>query len=129
MPCLEGKEFIATGAVSFHGTFVVSDGFVHFSVIQQFTGTAVPVSGGGPTYVESGNVDKVTFSARAVEVGDRIVQTRINNDRFLGYIDGKLVSSATIRIHEVQHYVGTQTVTVNPIPSRCWWRRRVSCPA
>ena len=69
----------------------------------------VPVDGQGPTYVESGNVDKVNFTARDVSAGVALVQTRVNNDRFLGYVDGKLVASATIRIHEVEHFVGLDT--------------------
>ncbi|HSD80840.1 MAG TPA: hypothetical protein VLB47_09265, partial [Solirubrobacteraceae bacterium] len=71
--------------------------------------TLVPVDGQGPTYVESGNVDKVTFTARAVAAGETIVRTSINNDRFLGYVDGKLVASATIRIHQIEHFVGIDT--------------------
>jgi hypothetical protein len=109
LPCLEGKEFIASGNVSFRGTFVDSEGFFHFSGIEHFSATLVPVDGQGPTYVESGNIDKVNFTARAVPAGDEIVQTRVNNDRFLGYVDGKLVASATIRIHEVQHFVALDT--------------------
>jgi hypothetical protein len=109
LPCLEGTEFIGTGSVSFRGTFVESDGFFHFSGIEQNSGTLVPVDGQGPTYVESGNVDKVTFTARAVSAGEQIILTRINNDRFLGYEDGKLVASATIRIHELEHVVGLDT--------------------
>jgi hypothetical protein len=109
LPCLEGKEFVATGSVVFRGTFVNSEGFLHFTGIQRFSGTLVPVDGQGPTYVESGNVDKVNFTARDVSAGVQLVQTRVNNDRFLGYLDGKLVASATIRIHEVEHFVGLDT--------------------
>lgn len=109
LPCLEGKEFVATGGVVFRGTFVNREGFLHFTGIQRFSGTLVPVDGQGPTYVESGNVDKVNFAARDVSAGVELVQTRVNNDRFLGYVDGKLVASATIRIHELEHFVGLDT--------------------
>jgi hypothetical protein len=109
LPCLEGKEFVATGSVVFRGTFVNSEGFFHFTGIQRFSGTFVPVDGHGPTYVESGNVDKVDFTARDVSGGVQLVQTRLNNDRFVGYLDGKVVASATIRVHEVEHFVGLDT--------------------
>jgi hypothetical protein len=109
LPCLEGKEFVATGSVVFRGTFVNRNGSFQFTGIQRFSGTLVPVDGQGLTYVESGNVDKVNFTARDVSAGVRLVQTRVNNDRFLGYVDGKLVASATIRIHEVEHFVGLDT--------------------
>jgi hypothetical protein len=109
LPCLEGKEFVATGSVVFRGTFVNSEGFFHFTGIQRFSGTLVPVDGQGPTYVESGNVDKVNFTAHDVSAGVQLIQTRVNNDRFLGYVDGKVVASTTIRIHEVEHFVGLDT--------------------
>jgi hypothetical protein len=57
-------------------------------------------------YVESGNVDHTSFTARRVSTDFNLVQTHVNNDRFLGYGDGSLVASATIRIHEVEHFVG-----------------------
>ncbi len=98
-----------TGGASFRGTFVNSEGFFHFSGIEHFSATIVPVDGQGPTYVESGSVDKVNFTAREVSAGVELVQTRVNNDRFLGYVDGKLVASATIRIHELEHFVGLDT--------------------
>jgi hypothetical protein len=109
LPCLEGKEFVATGSVVVRGTFVNREGFLHFTGIQRFSGSLVPVDGQGPTYVESGNVDKVDFTARDVSAGAQLVQTRVNNDRFVGYLDGKVVASATIRIHEVEHFVGLDT--------------------
>jgi hypothetical protein len=48
LPCLEGKEFLATGSAVFRGTFVDAgdDGF-HFSQIEKFEGTAVPVGRSG----------------------------------------------------------------------------------
>lgn len=109
LPCLEGKEFVATGSVVFRGTFVNSEGLFHFTGIQRFSGTFVPLDGQGSTYVESGNVDKVNFTARDVSAGVQLVQTRANNDRFVGYLDGKVVASATIRVHEVEHFVGLDT--------------------
>jgi hypothetical protein len=39
----------------------------------------------------------------------QINQTNIINDQFLGYVDGKLVTTATVRVHEVQHFVGLDT--------------------
>jgi hypothetical protein len=131
LPCLEGTEFTLTGSRSFIGAFVASDGFFHFVVTNQFSSTLVPVDGQGPTYVESGNVDHITFTTAVVPAGARINQTRINNDRFIGYVNGKVVASATIRIHQVEHFVGVDTdgdgvpdtftvsVTIND----------VSCPA
>lgn len=109
LPCLEGKEFIFTGSEAFRGTFVNSEGFFHFSGIQQFSATIVPVDGQGPTYVERGSVERIDFTARAVSAGVELVQTHVNNDRFVGYVDGKLVASATIRIHELEHFVGLDT--------------------
>jgi hypothetical protein len=73
----------------------------------------VPVDGQGPTYVESINADRVDFTARAVPAGVRLVQTHVNNDRFMGYVNGKVVASATIRIHEVEHFRGLDTDSDN----------------
>ena len=109
LPCLDGKEFILTSGVNSSGTFVSNVGFFHFAGIERNFGTAVPVDGRGPTYVESGNADRIDFTARAVPAGDEIVQTHINNDRFVGFLDGKVVASATIRIHEVEHFRGLDT--------------------
>jgi hypothetical protein len=69
----------------------------------------VPVDGQGPTYVESGNADRVDFTARVVPAGEELVQPHVSNDRFVGYVNGKIVASATIRIHEVEHFVGLDT--------------------
>ena len=110
MPCLEGKEFVTSGGSTFRGTFVSDeDGFFHVTVIEKFFGTAIPVDGQGPTYVEAPNVNKVNFTVRIGEAGDRIVRTNLNNDRFIGYLDGERITSATIRIHEVEHVVGVDT--------------------
>jgi hypothetical protein len=109
LPCLEGTAFIGTSSEIFRGTFVNSEEFFHFSGTNRFSGTLVPVSGEGPTYVEGGNVEKINFTARAVAAGERINSTNIINDQFIGYVDGKRVSTATIRIHEVEHFVGVDT--------------------
>ena len=109
LPCLEGTEFTLTGGVRFSGTFVGSDDSVNWHLTRRFFGRLVPLTGEGPTYVESGSVEQFNVSFRAASAGTTIVQTRVNNDRFLGYLDGKLVASATVRIHEVEHFVGLDT--------------------
>ena len=109
LPCLEGKEFTLTGSVSSRGTFVNSPDFFHFSGIEKFSATLVPVDGQGPTYVERGAVAHHNETAHIVSTGFDLVQTDVNNDRFFGYVDGKLVASATIRIHELEHFVGADT--------------------
>jgi len=109
LPCLEGKEFVLTGGVNFRGNFVNSEQFFHFAGIERHFGTLVPVDGQGPTYVESGNADRLDFTARVVAAGQELVQTHVNNDRFVGYVNGKVVASATIRVHEVQHFRGLDT--------------------
>ena len=109
LPCLEGKEFVVTGGVNFRGSFVNSEQFFHFAGIERHFGTLVPVDGQGPTYVESGNADRFDFTARVLPAGEELVQTHVNNDRFVAYVNGKVVASATIRIHEVQHFRGLDT--------------------
>jgi hypothetical protein len=109
LPCLEGQQFLVSGGQSFHGTFVADNGFLHVTNIEKFFATAVPVDGQGPTYVEAPNVNKTTFTTRAVSARDEIVSTNVNNDRFLGYVDGQRVTSATIRIHQVEHFVALDT--------------------
>jgi hypothetical protein len=109
LPCLEGQEFVLAGGVNFRGNFVNSEQFFHFAGIERHFGTLVPVDGQGPTYVESGNADRVDFTARAVPAGVELVQTHVNNDRFVAYVNGKVVASATIRIHEVEHFRGLDT--------------------
>jgi hypothetical protein len=106
LPCLEGSRFLVTGGESFHGTIVADGGSLHVSKIEKFFATAVPVDGQGPTYVEAPNVNKTTFTLREGAAGDRIVETNVDNDRFIGYLDGAPVTSATIRIHQVEHVVG-----------------------
>ena len=109
LPCLEGKEFTLTGSVASRGTFINSPDFFHFSGLEKFSATLVPVDGQGPTYVENQRPEHNIFIARAVDGGFDLVQTFVNNDRFVGYVNGKRVSSATIRIHELQHFVGVDT--------------------
>ena len=108
MPCLEGKEFIATGAEFIRGNFVdAGDAGFHFFQNEKHEGTAVPVDGQGPTYVESGAVDISVFNTRTVS--GVFTFTRMNTDSFVAYEDGKVVSAQTIRIHELEHITATDT--------------------
>src|SRR4051812_48360944 len=109
LPCLEGKQFTLTGSVSSRTTVVSSPDFFHFSALEKHTGTLVPVDGQGPRYVETNNVEHNVGTARRVSTGFNLVQTFVNNDRFVGYVGGKRVASATIRIHELEHFVGIDT--------------------
>ena len=109
LPCFEGKAYSVTGGESFRGTFVAKDDAFTVTNQEKFFGTAVPVDGQGPTYVEAPNVNKTNFTTRTVSSGDEIVFNNVNNDRFIGYLDGVRVSSATIRIHQLVHYVGLDT--------------------
>jgi len=108
MPCLEGKEFIATGAEFIRGNFVdAGDAGFHYFQNEKHEGTAVPVDGQGPTYVESGAVDISVFNTRTVS--GVFTFTRMNTDNFIAYQDGKVVSAQTIRIHELEHITATDT--------------------
>jgi hypothetical protein len=108
MPCLEGKQFIATGAEFIRGNFVdAGDAGFHFFQNEKHEGTAVPVDGQGPTYVESGAVDISVFNTRTVS--GVFTFTRMNTDSFIAYEDGKVVSGQTIRIHELEHITATDT--------------------
>jgi hypothetical protein len=108
MPCLEGKEFIATGAEFIRGNFVdAGEAGFHFFQNEKHEGTAVPVDGQGPTYVESGAVDISVFNTRTVS--GVFTFTRMNTDNFIAYEDGKVVSAQTIRIHELEHITATDT--------------------
>jgi hypothetical protein len=108
MPCLEGKEFIATGAEFIRGNFVdAGDAGFHFFFMEKHEGTAVPVDGQGPTYVESGNTGAAVFNTRTVS--GVFTFTSLNNDNFIAYEDGKVVSAQTIRIHELEHITATDT--------------------
>ena len=108
LPCLLGKEFLATGSAIFRGTVVDAgaDGF-HFSQIEKFESTLVPVDGIGPTYVEGGNATHISFNARATS--GVATFTRVNNDRYFAFEGGKVVSAATIRVHELIRFVVTDT--------------------
>jgi hypothetical protein len=109
LPCLEGTEFVLTGSVDTRGTFVNSPTFFHFAGTERFSATLVPV-GEGLTYVERGSIDRTTFTARVVDGGVNVIQSHVNNDNFFGYDEnGKLVASATVRIHELEHFVGLDT--------------------
>jgi hypothetical protein len=82
MPCLEGKEFIATGAEFIRGNFVdAGEAGFHFFQNEKHEGTAVPVDGQGPTYVESGAVDISVFNTRTVS--GVFTFTRMNTDNFI----------------------------------------------
>jgi hypothetical protein len=108
MPCLEGKQFIATGAEFIRGNFVdAGDAGFHFFQNEKHEGTAVPVDGQGPTYVESGAVDISVFNTRTVS--GVFTFTRMNTDSFIAYEDGRVVSAQTIRIHELEHITATDT--------------------
>jgi hypothetical protein len=108
MPCLEGKEFIATGAEFIRGNFVdAGNAGFHFFQNEKHEGTAVPVDGQGPTYVESGAVDISVFNTRTAS--GVFTFTRMNTDNFVAYQDGKVVSAQTIRIHELEHITATDT--------------------
>jgi hypothetical protein len=108
LPCLEGKEFVATGAEFIRGNFVdAGDAGFHFFQIEKHEGTAVPADGQGPTYIERGNTDVAVFNTRTVS--GVFTFTHVINDSFVAFEDGKLVGGATIRIHVVEHVVGTDT--------------------
>jgi hypothetical protein len=105
LPCLEGKEFLATGGEVLRGNFV--DAGFHYFQIEKFEATLVPVDGQGPTYVESGSADVNVFNTRTVS--GVFTFTRMNTDNFIAYEDGKVVSAQTIRIHELDHLTATDT--------------------
>jgi hypothetical protein len=108
LPCLEGKEFLATGSAIFRGTVVdAGDEGFHFSQIEKFEGTLVPVDGQGPTYVESGSAQVISFNTRTAS--GVFTFTNVNNDNFIAFEDGKVVGAETIRIHELYHFVATDT--------------------
>ena len=108
MPCLEGKKFVVTGAELIRGNFVdAGDAGFHFFQNEKHEGTAVPVDGQGPTYVESGAVDINVFNTRTVS--GVFTFTRLNTDNFIAYENGKVVNAKTIRIHELEHITATDT--------------------
>jgi hypothetical protein len=106
LPCLEGKEFVGTGAEFIRGSFVdAGDAGTHFRQIEKHESTLVPVDGQGPTYVESGNTDISVFNTRSAS--GVFTFTHVNNDNFVAYENGKVVGSQMIRIHELEHIVST----------------------
>jgi len=107
LPCLEGKEFLATGKVTARVRFVEDDKGAHFVFWARNEGTLVPVDGTGPTYVESGNVDRRVANVNLIN--GVFVFSFINNDSFVAYEDGKVDASSTIRIHEHEQFVGFDT--------------------
>jgi hypothetical protein len=129
LPCLEGKEFVLTGAEFIRGNFVdAGDAGFHFFQIENHESTLVPVDGQGPTYVERGNTEMVVFNTRAVS--GVFTFTLVNNDNFVAFEDGKIVSAETIRIHELEHIVGTDT-DGDGVPDSAkveFSRPKISCP-
>jgi hypothetical protein len=109
IPCLEGSQFLVTGGESFRSTLLISDGFAHVTSSEKSFATAVPVDGQGPTYVEAPNAADTIFTLRASAPGDETVFTTVNNDRFIGYLNGQPVGSATIRVHQIEHFVALDT--------------------
>jgi len=109
LPCLEGTDFFVSGASEFkRGSFVAfSDGSFHFNQYETHEAVLVPVSGAGPTYIESGNTDITSFNAHMTS--GVITFTSLNNDNFLAIEDGHVVGSQMIRVHELEHFVGVDT--------------------
>src|SRR5829696_8638535 len=92
LPCLEGKEFVLTGAEFIRGNFVdAGDAGFHFFQIEKHEATLVPVDGQGPTYVERGNTDISVFNTRTVS--GVFTFTHLNNDSLVAFEDGKVVSA------------------------------------
>ena len=105
--CQEGKPYLATGSEEIRIHFVAADEGFHFSVWETHEMLAVPVDGTGPTYVESGNVDRAAGYSSLVN--GVFVFNHMNTDSFVAYQDGKLDASATVRIHELEQFVGFDT--------------------
>ena len=108
LPCLDGSEFVATGTETVRGHFVDSAEGFHFEQTEKHTGQFVPV-GGGPTYVEQSNVEKIVFNGPPLGGGGVINFTLVNNDAFVVIEDGHIVAQATIRIHELERFTGVDT--------------------
>jgi hypothetical protein len=107
LPCLEGEEFLATGEVTARIRFVEDEKGTHFVFWARNEGTLVPVDGTGPTYVESGNVDRRVQNINLIN--GVFVASFTNNDSFVAHQDGKVDASSTIRIHEQEQFVGFDT--------------------
>ena len=108
IPCLLGNELRATGSVIIRGTFVDAgeEGF-HFSQIEKWENTFVPVDGLGPTYVENGSSTHICANAR---MASGVVSfTRVDNAGLIAFEGGKVVSAKTIRVHEIFRIVATDT--------------------
>jgi hypothetical protein len=67
----------------------------------------MPVDGQGPTYVEGGNAIHISFNTRTTS--DVYTYSKMNNNNYFGFENGKRVSAVTIRIHEMYHFVATDT--------------------
>ena len=104
LPCLEGTEFVLTGTKVTTTRFVLTGQGLQFS--EHNEGTAVPLTGGGPSYVESGNADQRSFHGSLVN--GMLTFSHVNNDSFIPYLDGKRAGAA-IRIHEHETFVATDT--------------------
>jgi hypothetical protein len=102
-PCDEGEQYLETGTKATRFHFVDAEEGLHVFFSEHNEGTAVPVDGTGPTYVERGNTDHQVFNANLVN--GVFVFNHVNNDSFVAYRDGKLDASSTIRIQEHEHYV------------------------
>lgn len=129
LPCLDGSEFVANGTEAVRGHFVDSAEGFHFEQTEKHTGEFVPV-GGGPTYVEQGNVEKIVVNRPPLGGGGVINFTLVNNDAFVVIEDGHIVAQATIRVHELERFTGVDTdgdgfadrVMVD------FYKPRLSCP-
>jgi hypothetical protein len=108
LPCLDGGEFVANGTEAVSGHFVDSAEGFHFEQTEKHTGQLVPV-GGGLTYVERSNVEKIVFNGPPLGGGGVINFTLVNNDAFVVIEDGHIVAQATIRVHELERFTGVDT--------------------
>lgn len=108
LPCLLGKQFVETGSAVFRGTIVDlgTDG-IHFSQIEKFDTTLVPVDGQGPTYIESGAAEVTSLDGHFAS--GMATFTNVNNDNYIAYEGGKVVGADKIRIHEMYHVVVMDT--------------------
>jgi len=128
MPCLEGEQFLSTGTKETRFHFVDAEEGLHVFFSEHNEGTAVPVDGTGPTYVERGNADHLVFNANLVH--GVYVFNHVNNDSFVAYQDGKLDASLTIRIQNHEHFVliDTDGDGVPDVVRAEFSRDRDSCP-
>jgi hypothetical protein len=108
LPCLDGSEFVANSTEAVRGHFVDSAEGFHFEQTEKHTGQFVPV-GGGPTYVEQSNVEKIVVNRPPLGGGGVINFTLVNNDAFVVIEDGHIVAKATIRVQELERFTGVDT--------------------